>query len=84
MTDDTAVRLTRLEERHVALGERFDRHLADSARLHGEATSLIRKLDEQARRHELRTAQLFGGIAVLIFLGQLLAPIILRSLGVPS
>ena len=55
-----------------------------SAELHRDQWKLLNKLDQRADRQELQMARLFAGIAVVVFLGQILAPVITRFLGLPT
>lgn len=59
----------------AALGRAFERHV-------GKSDELIEKLDRRADQQDVAMARLLAGLAVLMFLGQVLAPIVLRALGV--
>lgn len=45
---------------------------------------LIEKLDARADRQDIMLTRLLAGLAVLMFLGQLAAPVVLRLLGLPG
>ena len=62
---------------------RLEGHLRGTERVHSDLQMLIRKLDERADRQDIRYARLTAALAAIVTLGQLLAPIILRELGVP-
>ena len=61
---------------------RFGEHLRATEKVHGDLATLITKLDERADRQDIRYARLTAGLAVIVTLGQLLAPVILRALGI--
>ena len=63
---------------------RFEEHLRGTERVHDDLQKLITKLDERADKQDVRYARLTAGLAVLMFLGQLFAPILLRALEVPT
>lgn len=59
------------------LGKRFERHVIKS-------DQLLEKLDQRADRSDIMFARLLAGLAVLMFLGQIAAPIVLKLIGVPT
>lgn len=61
---------------------RFADHLRVTERVHGDLQTLITKLDDRADKQDIRYARLTAALAVIVTLGQFLAPIILRALGV--
>lgn len=63
---------------------RFEEHLRGTERVHRDLTDLITKLDERADKQDIRYARLTAALAVLMFVGQLLAPVILKTLGVST
>lgn len=74
---DDATRLTVLEVQMENLGKRFERHVVKS-------DQLLEKLDARADKQDVMIARLLAGLAVLMFLGQLAAPIVLKLLGVQT
>lgn len=77
-------RLTVVEVEMRGFGRRMDEHIADSARLHAEIGALIAKLDLRADRQDVQFARLLAGLSVVIVLAQFLAPVIMRTLGLPT
>ena len=71
-----------LEQRNHS--RRFEDHLAVSARLHEDAQRLIDDLDKRADKQEIAMARLLAGLAVVMILGQVLAPTVAEALGLPS
>ena len=71
-----------IEQRNHSL--RFEEHIRASARLHDDAQKLIGDLDKRADRQEIAMARLLAALAVVMVLGQILAPTIARMLGLPS
>lgn len=49
-----------------------------------KSDALIAKLDQRADKQDVAMARLLAGLAVLVFLGQIAAPVVLRILGVPT
>lgn len=74
---DHGTRLTVIEVQMENLGRRFERHVIKS-------DQLLEKLDQRADRQDIALARLLAGIAVLMFLGQLAAPVVLKLLGVQT
>lgn len=70
-------RMTVVEIEMRELARRFERHAAKS-------DELIAKLDNRADRQDIAMARLLAGLAVLMFLGQVLAPFVGRLLGLPT
>lgn len=66
------------------LGRRFEEHLTASAKLHEDAQRLIGELDKRADRQDIAMARLLAGLAVVMVLGQILAPTIAQLLGLPT
>jgi hypothetical protein len=69
--------VTVIEVELLNLGKRFERHTTKS-------DQLLEKLDQRADKQELVMARLLAGLAVLMFLGQVLAPVVGRLLGLPT
>ena len=70
-------RVTTLEVELVNLGRRFERHVDSSDRL-------LEKLDARMDRNDIVVARLLAGISILVFLGQVFAPVVRRALGLPA
>lgn len=70
-------RMTVVEIEMRELARRFERHAAKS-------DELIAKLDNRADRQDIAMARLLAGLAILMFVGQLAAPVVLRMIGVPT
>ncbi len=66
------------------LGRRLDEHLLSSAEVHKAQVAISEKLDARLDRMELNQARLLAVLAGAVFIGQLLAPTILKLLGAPS
>lgn len=91
MTDGVeplATRVTVVEWRQAALERRFDEHLVNEklaieaqGKVNDALRALVTKLDERADRQDVLYARLLGGVAVLVTVGQILAPLVLRALG---
>lgn len=79
---DQRVTVVEVEQRN--LNRRFDEHMTASDRLHRDQSELVTKLDQRADRQDVLMARLLAGLAIAGFLGQLLAPIILKALGLGS
>lgn len=67
-------RMTVVEIQLINLGKRFEEHVDKS-------DQLIEKLDNRADRQDIMLARLLAGVAIAMFLSQLLTPVILRSIG---
>lgn len=63
---------------------RFEEHLAASAKLHEAAQELIGDLDKRADRADIAMARLLAGLAVVMVIGQILAPTVAKVLGLPT
>lgn len=63
----------------VSVLETEVRHLTGIA---SQQAVIIRKLDERIDRQEVLAARLLGALAIITFVGQLIAPVILRAAGV--
>lgn len=81
-------RMTVVEMRQEAQERRFDEHLVSEEKALAAQTkvnegqlTLIAKLDERMNRQDVLYARLLGGVAVLVTVGQILAPIIVRAIG---
>ena len=83
---DTALgtRLTVVEIEQHNHNRRFEEHLGASAKLHEDAQRLIGDLDKRADRQDIAMARLLAGLAVVMILGQILAPAIAKVLGLPT
>jgi hypothetical protein len=75
-------RMTRLEALFEAHLARYDRQVTQMEQLHRDNRILIDQLDDRMNRHDVVVARAGGAIAITIFLGQLLAPVILQAVGV--
>jgi len=60
---------------------RFDEQLRMQERTNDRLEVLARKLDDRADRQDVMFARLLGAVTVLVVLGQLGAPVLLRQLG---
>lgn len=78
-----AERLVGVETLVTTWDRRFEEHLRSTERVHRDLAELVTKLDERADKQDVRYARLTAALAVIVTLGQLLAPVILRALGVP-
>ena len=63
---------------------RFEEHLAASAKLHEAAQTLIADLDKRADRADIAMARLLAALAVVMIVGQVLAPAVAKVLGLPT
>jgi hypothetical protein len=63
---------------------RFAEHLVVSSRLHEAVQALITDLDKRADRQDIAMARLLAGLAVVMVLGQILAPSIAKVLGLAT
>lgn len=82
MTDDQRRRSgTTLDRRVTVLEVEMRTHLRASEQLHRDARDLLEKMDTRLDRQEGLAARLLGGLAVAMFLGQILAPKIAEMLG---
>jgi hypothetical protein len=68
-------RMTVVEVQMQGLAKALERHVS-------RTEELIGKLDLRADGQDLAIARLLAGIAVLMFIGQLAAPVILRAIGI--
>jgi hypothetical protein len=77
-------RMTVVEVEMRGLGRRMDEHIAESIRIHADLSRLIAKLDLRADRQDVQFARLLAGLSVVIVVAQFVAPILLRTLGLPT
>lgn len=77
-------RLTVIEVEQRNFGRRFDEHLVASGAIHADLQRLIGELDRRADRQDVMTARLLAGLAVLMVIGQVVAPAIARMIGLPT
>jgi len=76
--------MTVVEVEMRGLARRFDDHLVAEERSRMAQLALITKLDERADRSDVVFARLLGSVAVLVTLGQIISPLILKALGLSS
>jgi len=76
------VTVVEIEQRNHS--RRFEEHITASARLHDDAQRLIGDLDKRADRQDIAMARLLAALAVLVVVGQILAPTIAKVLGLPA
>ncbi len=81
---DAMLRITKLEQQHLALVQRIDAHIAESALAHRDALALIQKLDERADKMDQLWARALALGGFGLFAGQILAPYVLHALGAPA
>lgn len=63
---------------------RFEEHLDASRRIHEDNQRLIGDLDKRADRQDIAMARLLAGLAVVMVIGQILAPSIAKVLGLAT
>lgn len=73
--------MTVVEEQLYALGQRFDRHLVAEREQLAAMRIVDERLTEAIQQIRIGQARLLAGVAVAIFVAQLVAPVILERLG---
>ncbi len=74
-------RITGVETLVNSWDQRWSEHLRTTERVHADLQKLIGDLDKRADRSEIAMARLLAGLAVVMVLGQILAPSIAAVLG---
>lgn len=71
-------RVATLEANFAALVQRLDRQVAADAGIHKELTVAVQEIRADAKKRDARDNRLIGALAILIFLGNLIGPLIPR------